>query len=164
MSVEMLKPMKTAASAVALSIALSSALVAVAMPPASAASQCSIDVQGPHITDTGPAPKRPGIIAKVLINCDPGGDLKWGGNLWLCPTEPDVRKEWIENHCTVKKQNSAEAAVFHHFPAGSTRRYIPPESEYGARGSGWWIAEAFWVDSDNRLQHRYGIARPLSLN
>jgi len=129
----------------ALSGLFAAALVFSTAVPAAAAdiNGCSANVQNPHWSNGagGHISKANWSCTRVptLISLDPIGG--YGYYLWLCPSKPPKSESYLSANCTVKGEN------YEDINATSTRaytRYVPPASQPGAHGTGWYIACATW--------------------
>lgn len=117
--------------------------LAISANPATAApfiSDCTITVEDPHFSDVTRAN---GVVAKARIQCRHVKTAHYTVKLWLCRDRPHVTNGgiWFCRDSTLKGEDSD---VITNPKDGKTiTRVAPKLGEPGARGSGYWVANAF---------------------
>lgn len=111
---------------------------------------CNVTIDNPHFSSGAG-----GIIAKGRFSCtDVPSTIHINGNrgtsflLWLCPNKPPKSESYLynpANGCTPKGSNTDNVSAT---SSGTTyTRYVPPSSQGGAHGNGWWISCSTWYSS-----------------
>jgi hypothetical protein len=138
---------------------------AVAIAPTATAdvNTCNGYMDDPHFSSGSN-----GVIAKGRWQCDSDGvdQITLGLTLYKCPNSNITKnKNWLKDNCVNKSHNSD--IIYSPRNGDMYTRYVPPLSQAGATGTGYWIALNAWFSvkgsSWSNLHHNFSNVRYLSV-